>query len=352
MGKRSNSSGGGGKSKKYKTGGILLDPGQYGIYASCNRHKENAASKELKSMLFDKLEEYYPNIEQEQDDDDESLSIEDSIAKELNDLKNSNKDSNQKDIIKDIKINADSLIFIKTRRPIIPSEFVVRLCSELYASKLKTSRFLQKLTPIDQSCNATIPEFEKLISKMMNLKIAHGESYTLNLIKRNFNIIDRDTFNEIVSNQLKEISGGEHRLNYRNPDKVINIYCFKNHIGVSIVNGSDWEKLCKFNLQVIFDRSNGLVDSTRAKKEGDGKKGSDDTEAIDDNKQESDVKEASDDSKEESNDDKKLSDDKETTDDKKESIDDSKKESDDSKTDSIDDLTPVVEDVDSVKENE
>ncbi|KAG7837884.1 hypothetical protein KL942_004296 [Ogataea angusta] len=251
MGKRKH--GGGGQAKRFKSG-VLIEPGQIGIYASCNRHKEGAAAKELKQLLNDRWKEYFP-VEEDynEENEKEEESVEDAIKREIDEMNKQNQDAKNKEIVKEMSISCDSLIFIKTRRPIVPSKFVTQVCCELFDSKAKNTRFLQKLTPIDVSCNATETEFRKLAEKVFQGHFDNEESYSLNLIKRNFSIIDRDTFTSIVAELLPG-----HRLNYRAPDKMINIFCFKNNIGMSVVNFQDYDRLCKFNLQQIFDRVNGL----------------------------------------------------------------------------------------------
>ncbi|KAH3663345.1 hypothetical protein OGAPHI_005335 [Ogataea philodendri] len=260
MGKRAHS--GGGQAKRFKTG-VLVEPGQVGIYASCNRHKEGAGAKELKQLLNDRWREYFPVDQQEAtdsaDEDHKEESIEDSIKRELAELNKTNQDAKMKEFVKEMNINCDSLIFIKTRKPIVPSLFVARVCDELYESKAKNTRFLQKLTPIDYSCNATETEFVKMAEKAFAGHFDNGESYSINLIKRNFSIIDREKFNELIAQQLPD-----HRLNYRTPDKMINIFCFKNNIGISVVDFASYNSRSKYNLQQLFDKANGLDQDTPA----------------------------------------------------------------------------------------
>ena len=80
MGKRK-WTGGKARSKRQRSGS-LIEPGQYGIFVSCSRGREMKAAKEFKAVLFDKLEQLYPNFESNVADADKSegkLEVEDEI---------------------------------------------------------------------------------------------------------------------------------------------------------------------------------------------------------------------------------------------------------------------------------
>lgn len=90
MGKRkANNSKGGNKNKKFRTSGFI-DPSTSGIYATCNRGKEQQCRKELLNLFSDKAEEYFNldelNEDSETEQNEKELSIEEKIQKELNDM--------------------------------------------------------------------------------------------------------------------------------------------------------------------------------------------------------------------------------------------------------------------------
>lgn len=283
MGKRKNG-GAGGKDKKRQRCHALIEPGQYGIYASCARFKEVAAAKEMRLLLLDAIEKHYPKEEEEQEQDKAEeeeneenaetgkVDIEDEIAKELAEMKKNDDRSkhsrNNKDLVlREIPLGVESLTFFKLRQPVTPSDLVVSLCKDLHESGAKTGRFVQKLVPIDRSCNATKPEFDKLLAATLDAFVeretARGgdakaalETYNVNLIKRNFDTISRDEFMATVKAQLDTTFGeGSCRLQYKGAKTLLNIYCFKNNIGMSVVSNAVFEELAKFNVQQIFDKA-------------------------------------------------------------------------------------------------
>lgn len=343
MGKRTYNNNNDSSRKKYKVSSTIIDPGQHGIFATCNRHKEPSAAKELKGYLQDKLDVYFPKQEEEEEEEEkdsdnkedkkEELSIEDAIKQELEELNSSNKDSVNKDIIREIKINCDSMVFIKTRKPIVASEFVVKLCDELKNAKKKSSRFLQKLTPVDGSCNATKSEFEKLIrimlekpfkelqakqeaenklnakteedneEKSQSAEAENKESeepknntkratYGVNLVKRNFHSLERDEVNEIIQNYAKEFN---LLPVWRNPQILVNVFGYKNFMGVSYVDGEKFDSLSKFNIQQIYEKLDELkkVNVENSRVAASGIKNNLNKEESNDNKESEEPKEES-----------------------------------------------------------
>lgn len=286
MGKRKGNNKG--KDSKRQRCHALIEPGQYGIFASCARFKEVAAAKEMRLLLKDAIDKYYPreennndenNFNKEISDENQSekmkntdIDIEDEIAKEILEMKKQDDRSkinkNNKDLLlREIPLGVESLTFFKLKQPIKPSNLVILLCKDLYQSGEKTGRFIQKLVPIDKSCNATKVEFEKLIDLALDCLIEENdnnidkvkilfETYNVNLVKRNFDKISREEFMEIVKEKLDSKFGENWcRLQYKGSKTLINIYCFKNNIGISIIPNESFEKFCKFNIQQIFDKS-------------------------------------------------------------------------------------------------
>ena len=198
----------------------------------------------------------------------EGVDIEDEIAKEIKEIKKNDDKAkhnrNNKELrMREIPIGVESLVFFKLRQPIKPSEIVVKMCNDLYESKAKMGRFIQRIVAIDRSCNATENEFKKLleasVDRYVHDEMQEGkdlfESYNVNLVKRNFDTISRDEFMEMIQGEMdKQFGEGTTQLRYKGARTLINVYCFKNNIGIGIVKNKDFERLCKFNVQQIFEK--------------------------------------------------------------------------------------------------
>ncbi|KAG7663357.1 uncharacterized protein J8A68_003105 [[Candida] subhashii] len=261
MGKRRGGSSDGGNAKKRykKPTNVLLDPNTSGIYATCNRNKEKACKQELMLYLQDKIEELYKvsELEDEEDEDEssvkEELSIEDKLQQELNEMKESSK--NKTNLLTPIDIDCECLVFIKTKKPIDPEELVEKVCEESYESTVKRTRYTQKLSPVMDSCSASKEELQNLTRRVLARHFHQSEDqkpikFAININKRNFNTLNKDQMIKAIA----ECVGNEHghKVDLKDYDKLILVECFKNNIGMSVVN--NYQKYNKYNLQQIYEK--------------------------------------------------------------------------------------------------
>ena len=67
------------------------------------------------------------------------------------------------------------MIFFKTRRPNVPENFVKRIIKDLSDpnDKLKRTRSIQRLTPITNSCSASMEQMIKLAKEVL-ARYFHG----------------------------------------------------------------------------------------------------------------------------------------------------------------------------------
>ncbi|TID16286.1 hypothetical protein CANINC_004188 [Pichia inconspicua] len=271
MGKRKGYPGTGSNSKRQRSH-ALVEPGMYGVYATCPKFKEVAAAKEMRVILQEAIEKYYPKAEDDcsdaeaEDVNDEitnTVDIEDEIAKEIaeikkNDDKAKSNRNNKELVMREIPLGVESLTFFKLRKPIIPSVLVSKICHDIKESGRKHGRFVQKITPIDKSCNATDVEFKKLLSATVEQYVSENDdsiftTYNVNLVKRNFDTISRDEFMEMIQEEMDTRFGKDNaQLRYKGATTLINIYCFKNSIGASCVPQNEYTELSKYNLQQLF----------------------------------------------------------------------------------------------------
>lgn len=266
MGKRKGGNPSKGKNSKRQRCHALVEPGQYGVYATCARFKEIAAAKEMRLLLQEGIEKHYPQIKEEKQEveepEDKVLDVEDEIAKEIAELKKNDDKAkhnrNNKDLIlREVQLGVESLTFFKLRQPVKPSELVVKICQDIVGKKDQSGRFVQRMVGIDRSCNATESEFVKMLGAALEEIKDRGEeitTYNVNLVKRNFDTISRDEFMDLVQKQMNAVFGeGEAQLRYKGAVTLLNVYCFKNNIGLSVVDHSLYNTLCKFNVQQLHE---------------------------------------------------------------------------------------------------
>lgn len=278
MGKRKTESGGN-RNKKYKVSGFI-DPNTCGVYATCNRGREQGCRKELMNLFSEKLDLWYPGWEDKVEDDQEEqkeeevnkdedkkvqLSVEDKIKQELAELNGPNPKEKKSShaVLQPIDLGCECLVFIKTKKPVEPAELVHKLCEESAASRAKNTRFTQKLTPITFSVSASMSELIKLAEKVLKPHF-HAEdqkpvTFAIQVTRRNFNTLEKDEIIKTIANCVGRDHG--HKVDLKKYEKLIMVECYKNNIGMSVVE--DYLRYEKFNLQQIFEKDMGETSMSR-----------------------------------------------------------------------------------------
>lgn len=245
--------------KKYKLSSGFLDPGTSGIYATCTRKHEKQAASELKLLFEEKFEELYDlNHDAIEQDKTEAMTVEEKLCHELAELQEKDSHSGKDKNMQFIDINCECVIFCKTRRPIEPEKFVKSIMDDLVDEKnmTKRTRYINKLTPISYSCSASIPELVKLCSKVLDPHFGDTSNtkplkFAVELTRRNFNTLERmPMINEIVK-YITTIDKG-HTVDLKKYDKLILVECFKNNIGMSVVDGDYANRYRRYNIHQIY----------------------------------------------------------------------------------------------------
>lgn len=252
---------------KYKVSSGIIDPSTSGIYATCARHREKNCQKELSLLFDDKFKEYYKDADLEEEEDEEELSIEDAIKKELQELQQT-KENVKKEPFQFIDLGCECVVFCKTRKPVDPVDFVEKLCQESFESKIKTTRYTQKLTPITFSVSASVEELTKLAQKVLKPHFHKEEgqepvTFAIKVSSRNFNTIDKMDIIKKVAECVGRDHG--HKVDLKKYQKLILVECFKNNIGMSVVD--NYDKYQKFNLQQIFEKQTSEKKDDEAEKQ-------------------------------------------------------------------------------------
>lgn len=221
-------------------------------------------------MFEDKLKEIYGDeLEAREqatgDQNEHDLSVEESIQRELAELKNARKGvgengEKKKEILQFIDLNCECVIFCKTRKPVVPEKFVERIIKDLAepSNMEKRTRYIQKLTPITSSCSSSMEQLVKLAEQVLaphfhDKDCDKGIKFAVEVTRRNFNALERlDIIKQVVHSVVQDGSY-EHSVDLKNYDKLILVECFKNNIGMSVVDGDYTTKYRKYNLQQIYE---------------------------------------------------------------------------------------------------
>ncbi|KAK9452615.1 hypothetical protein V1511DRAFT_507392 [Dipodascopsis uninucleata] len=255
--KRSSKSNEKDKSKKikyWKTATTVIHPGVAGIFATCNRHREKQCTAELLDIFGEEAEKRYESndLENGKDTDDESNSvegIEESLSKELNALK----EKRPSPLFSPVNIDCECVLFFRTKKPIDPAKFVHDICHDALESKMKSTRYTLRLSPITMTASANEDNLRDLAKKVLapHFHVENQEPLTFAIrpTSRNHTTLNRDQIIRVVA----ECVGRPHKVDLANPDITIIVECFKNIVGMSAV--TDFDKLKRYNLQQIFESS-------------------------------------------------------------------------------------------------
>lgn len=247
--------------------------GDRGIWVTCARHQENKAAREVINLFEEYIENMYgikPASKEadaaakngsDGDGGAEELDIAAAIAKELGEMKEKKtadvqKQEDDKALLKAMKLNIDCLLFVRTRAPIEPVEFVKRIvvdtkqCTDI--RKIKC-RYLNRLTPMSVMGKATEQGLAETARQVLEVYFdlsgkksgnektegaaaseenkEEGEqreykpyTYAIRPTIRNHSNLKRD----VVINTIAGLINDErHKVNLTNPDKVILVDIFQ-----------------------------------------------------------------------------------------------------------------------------
>ncbi|QEU58787.1 Tan1 [Kluyveromyces lactis] len=294
MAKRSRKDSKGGIVKRYKVVKSTLDPNTSGIYITCSRNKEKAAASEILSIFEEKVEEYYSDelnamnstspdgsgsteIESKEPVTTElkkEISIEEELQQELEGLKNHKTTivdtKKNKPILEQIDLQTECLVFVKTRKPIVPEKFVHRIIRDLADPHdlRKRTRFVQKLTPITDSCHASMEELAKLCERVLPQHFHKEEmvpvKFAVEINKRNFSTMDKMEMIKYIAGFVGKQGSLEHKVDLKNYDKLVLLQCFKNNIGMCVVDKDYRTDYKKYNVQELFEMKHKNKETTLA----------------------------------------------------------------------------------------
>lgn len=281
----------------------IVSPGETGIWVSCARGQEGKAAREVVAM-FDEYAEILYGVKQpgEEDtaDDDEEEDIEASVKRELDAMKATGKEAKAAGrIFTPVKMNVACLLFIRTRPPVEPVEFVKRICQDAKSGEQRTrSRYVNRLVPMTAVGRATeqglLDLARKVLGDVFDLsgkktgddvttggtqeqphpadtassetkQADDGEaklggpgrpqscSFAIRPSIRNNNTLKRDV---IINGVAGLINNQRHKVDLEKPDKVIIVEVYQNACGMSVVDGDYWNELKRYNLTELYSHAN------------------------------------------------------------------------------------------------
>jgi tRNA acetyltransferase TAN1 len=145
----------------------VIQPGDSGIWATCNRGQERKCIGELRDLFTEYAELLYgtgeagDTIEASVDANAEpsSANIESEINAEVAEMQH----PSSAQLFTPIRVDIECVVFFKTVAPVEPVSFVKRICEDALASpSRKRTRYTKRLSPITLMGRATEEGMEKV----------------------------------------------------------------------------------------------------------------------------------------------------------------------------------------------
>lgn len=188
-----------------------------------------------------------------------------------------------------MEIGCECVIFVRTRLPIDPVDFVGKVCKDVkYGSQIKRSRFAQRLTPIVCTATANIEGLNRLFNTVLAPEFYNRgvpQTFAIRPTLRNHNVLSREdiinkTAKFIISAPIHDKTENndmettltkseppkkekiKNSVDLKNYEKMVIVECYKSIVGMSVV-GPEFEKeYHRFNLEQIFTTKTTLTEST------------------------------------------------------------------------------------------
>ncbi|KAI9777708.1 MAG: hypothetical protein M1839_008627 [Geoglossum umbratile] len=233
-----------GNNASYVAGNSGIEPGNSGIWATCDMHKEAKCTGDLLDLFNKQAEELYGNRE----DEIESWDIEAEIQREILDIRQ----PKDKKLFIPVRVDVKCVLFFKTRAPVEPVGFVHRICTNASSSGGKQSRWVKRLTPMTLIGKATEKGLDE-VAKSVLAPHFHGsdrvgKKFAIRTNIRNHNTLTRDG----IIRQVAEVVGPGHRVNLKDYDLLVLVEIYQNICGMSVVP-ADYDQLRRYNLAEICD---------------------------------------------------------------------------------------------------
>lgn len=139
------------------------------------------------------------------------------------------------------------ILFVRALKDLDVLALGERLFALIRERAVKSVRFCQRITPIEQTCMAKIDDIRVAASALI-AEHFRGDSaeFSVGFESRLNNSLDRMT----VINMLVDMVGPRHKVNLGAPQKVIVVQIFKNMCAMSVLD--NWVANRKYNAQEVL----------------------------------------------------------------------------------------------------
>ncbi|RMX78562.1 hypothetical protein D0869_08993, partial [Hortaea werneckii] len=230
-----------------------IQPGDSGIWATCNKGREGKCVAELRDLFTEYAEEMYGTVvagtPDDHDDADEPADIESEIQAEVAGIRK----PTTAQLFTPVRVDVQCVVFFRTVAPVEPVSFVQRICQDAVDKKLRRrTKTVKRLSPMSLMGRASAEGLESVAKQVLaphfHKQPFESRKFAIRPTLRNHSILSRDS----IIKQVASIVGPGHVVDLKNYDLLIVVEVYQNICGVSVVN-NDFEKLKRFNIAEIVD---------------------------------------------------------------------------------------------------
>ena len=199
-----------------------IEPGDSGIWATCEMGKEGKSTAELRDLFEEYAKKLYSGPGEQVDGEDSNegseADIEAEIKKEVQGMRS--KVTKKEALFQSVKMDVQCVLFFKTRPPIEPVFFVHTICKDAAAGTTQRARFVKRLSPMTTMGKATEDGLAKVADAVLR-PVFHGDEgglkFAIRPTRRNHNVMKRDD----IIKQIARTVGGNHKVDLKGYDRLI-----------------------------------------------------------------------------------------------------------------------------------
>ncbi len=207
---------------------LSIEPGDSGIWATCEMGKEGKSTAELRDLFGEYAKKLYGGPEEysdgEDSNEDAEVDIEAEIKKEVQGMRS--KGTNKEALFQSVKMDIQCVLFFKTRPPIEPVSFVHTICKDAAEGATQRARFVKRLSPMVMMGKATEDGLAKVADAVLR-PVFHGDEdglkFAIRPTRRNHNVMKRDD----IIKQIARAVGRDHKVDLKGYDHLILIDVYR-----------------------------------------------------------------------------------------------------------------------------
>ena len=199
-----------------------IEPGDSGIWATCEMGKEGKSTAELRDLFEEYAKKLYGSPKEPPDGvdskEDTEADIEAEIKKEVQGMKS--KGTTKEALFQSVKVDVQCVLFFKTRPPIEPVSFVHTICKDAAQGATQRARFVKRLSPMAMMGKATEDGLAKIADAVLGPVFYSGEDglkFAIRPTRRNHSVMKRDD----IIKQIATAVGRGHKVDLKGYDRLI-----------------------------------------------------------------------------------------------------------------------------------